>query len=83
MIRAEDLKNGSVKPPKAHTSIIPFLRAEQAKNDTQTEHKAELTVKDAEPEDKQDLEVLKTSLKHIHSSATEAELEIMAKEVMG
>ncbi len=79
MISAEDL--GSVKPSKPYTSILPYLKAEQAKKDSQTEHKAEPTT--AEPEGKANTEDMKTSLKRIHPSATEAELDSMVKDAMG
>lgn len=81
MIRAEDLKNGHIKKPRARTSILPFLRFEQAEKDNQTADKAEPFVEATKS--KQDIEAVKTSLKHIHPTATEAELELMAREVIG
>lgn len=80
MYKAEDCKAGE-KRKKPHTSVLPYLRAEQAEKASQTQHKVEPTV--TELKDKQDREAVKTSLKHIHPSATEAELEVMAGEVMG
>lgn len=75
MIRAEDLKNGSVKLSKAHTSILPYLRAEQA---SKVDPKAETLIKGSVSKNTQDREEQKTALKYIHPSATEAELEAMA-----
>lgn len=74
MYTAEDCKAGE-KRKKPHTSVLPYLRAEQAEKASQTQRKVEPTVK--EPENKQDREARKTALKHIHPSATEAELEEM------
>ncbi len=85
MIRAEDLKNGNVKPAKPHTSVLPYLRAEQAKKDSQTEKEAKEEAVRSAVEDTTvtDREKMKTTLKYIHPSATEAELEEMVKDAIG
>lgn len=72
MYKAEDVKAGrGITRKKPHTSVLPYLRAEQAEKASQTQRKVEPTV------NKQDREARKTALKHIHPSATEAELEEM------
>ena len=72
MYKAEDVKAGrGITRKKPYTSVLPYLRAQEAEKASQTQHKVEPTV------NKQDREARKTALKHIHPSATEAELEEM------
>lgn len=72
MYTAEDVKAGrGITRKKPYTSVLPYLRAQEAEKASQTQRKVEATV------NKQDREARKTALKHIHPSATEAELEEM------
>lgn len=81
MITGQDVVSGyGQKPPKAHTSVLPYLRAQQAEKEKKR-IEAEEKVKVTHKQEDNSREALKTSLKHIHPSATEAELEAMANDV--
>ena len=74
MYKAEDVQAGrGITRKKPHTRVLPYLRAEQAEKTG----KAVPIVKDRVTKSTQDREAQKTVLKHIHPSATEAELEEM------
>lgn len=78
MIKGQDVVSGyGQKPPKAHTSVLPYLRAQQAEKEKKADN-VEVTHKQEADNSR---EALKTSLKSIHPYATEAELEDMVNDM--
>ncbi|MFI3225779.1 MAG: hypothetical protein R3Y09_00100 [Clostridia bacterium] len=76
MISAKDVQSGIRNKPKATTSILPYLRAEQKRKSSTTNNPKSVNGM------KQYKEKVKAELKSIHPSVSEAELENMTKDAL-